>query len=46
MAPDPALYEACVRHHVAPEVHTIGDSVIPATIAEAVKAGHAVGRLL
>jgi 2-enoate reductase len=46
MAPDPALYGACVRQHVAPEVHTIGDSFIPATVAEAVKAGHAVGRLL
>jgi 2-enoate reductase len=46
MEPDPGFYEACLRHYVAPEVHNIGDSFAPATIAEAVKAGHAIGSLL
>ena len=46
MEPDPGLYEACLRQYVAPEVHNIGDSFAPATIAEAVKAGHAIGSLL
>jgi 2-enoate reductase len=46
MAPDPRLYEACLRQYVAPELHILGDAHAPATIAEAVKAGHAVGRLL
>jgi 2-enoate reductase len=46
MEPAPGFYEDCLRHHVAPEVHNIGDSSAPATIAEAVKSGHAIGRLL
>jgi len=46
MGPDPGSYKACLRHYVAPEVHNIGDSFVPATIAEAVKAGHAIGSLL
>ena len=46
MAPNPTLYEECVREHVALELHIIGDSFVPATVAEAVKAGHAVARLL
>ena len=46
MEPDHGFYEACLRNYVAPEVHNIGDSFAPATIAEAVKAGHAIGRLL
>jgi len=46
MAPEPGLYEACLRELVTPEVHVIGDALAPATIAEAVKAGDAIGRLL
>ena len=46
MAPDPSLYEACLREQVAPEVHNIGDALAPGTVAEAVKAGHAIGSLL
>ena len=46
MEPAPDFYEDCLRHFVAPEVHNIGDSFAPATIAEAVKAGHAIGSLL
>ena len=46
LAPDDALYEECLRLQAAPEIHNIGDSFRPATIAEAVKAGHAIGCLL
>jgi 2-enoate reductase len=46
MMPNPELYEACLREQVAPEVHMIGDALAPATVAEAVRAGHAIGRLL
>jgi 2-enoate reductase len=46
MAPDPSLYEAGLREQVAPEVHDTGDALAPATVAEAVKAGHAIGGLL
>jgi hypothetical protein len=46
MVPDTRLYESCLRQYVAPEVHILGDAHAPATIAEAVKAGHAIGRLL
>jgi 2-enoate reductase len=46
LAPDDALYEECLRVQAAPEIHHAGDSFRPATIAEAVKAGYAVGRLL
>jgi hypothetical protein len=46
MEPDAGFYEACLRHRVAQEAHNIGDSFAPATIAEAVKAGHAIGSLL
>jgi 2-enoate reductase len=46
MVPDTGLYEACLREQVAPEVHLIGDALAPATVAEAVKAGDAIGRLL
>ena len=43
---DDALYQACVRARVAPEIHHIGDSFRPATVHEATKAGHAVGRAI
>lgn len=43
---DEALYEACVRAHVAPEIHAIGDAFSPARIFEATKAGYAVGSRL
>jgi 2-enoate reductase len=46
LVPDDTLYEACLRARVAPEIHNIGDSFAPATIAEATKAAHAVGRAL
>ncbi|MEJ2209426.1 MAG: FAD-dependent oxidoreductase [Anaerolineae bacterium] len=44
MLPDDALYHACQGHGVAPEIHNAGDAFIPATIAQATKAGYALGR--
>ncbi|HQK15754.1 MAG TPA: NAD(P)/FAD-dependent oxidoreductase [Anaerolineae bacterium] len=44
--PDPALYEACVRLHAAPELHNIGDAFAPGNVFAATKAGYAVGRTL
>lgn len=46
MEPDTALYDACVAHHVAPEVHIAGDAFSPGRIFEATKAGYAIGRAL
>jgi len=46
MVPDDALYRACLEAQVAPELHNVGDSFIPATIAQAVKAGYAIGSSL
>jgi 2-enoate reductase len=43
LEPDDTLFRACLEAHVAPELHTAGDSFRPATIAQAVKAGYAVG---
>lgn len=43
LAPADALYEACVREQVAPEVYNVGDSFAPGRVFEAVKAGYAVG---
>jgi len=44
--PDDALYETCVRLHIAPELHNIGDAFAPGNIFAATKAGYAVGRTL
>jgi 2-enoate reductase len=46
MEPDDALYEACVRERVAPEIHNIGDSFAPGRIFDATKAGYALGSAL
>lgn len=46
MAPDPPLYEACLREYFAPEAHNIGDRFARATIVEAMRAGHAINNLL
>ncbi|HSR35022.1 MAG TPA: FAD-dependent oxidoreductase, partial [Anaerolineae bacterium] len=46
LEPDDALYEACLEVQAAPEIYNVGDSFSPATIAEAVKAGHAIGTAL
>ena len=46
LSPDYRLYEDCVRRHVAPELHTIGDAFTVAKVLEAVRAGHALGRRL
>jgi predicted NAD/FAD-dependent oxidoreductase len=43
---DDSLYQACLRAHVAPEIHAIGDAFAPGRILEATKAGYAVGRSL
>lgn len=44
MAPDDALYQACLRARVAPEIHNIGDSFAPASILEATRMGEMAGR--
>ena len=44
LVPDDALYHACQRRGVAPEIHNAGDAFLPATIAQATKAGYAIGR--
>lgn len=41
---DDALYHACRRQGVAPEIHIAGDAFTPATVAQATKAGYAIGR--
>jgi 2-enoate reductase len=46
LKPDDSLYRACLAGHVAPELHNSGDAFMPATIAQAVKAGYAVGSSL
>ncbi len=46
LKPDDALYEACVRERVAPEVHNLGDSFSVGRVFEAVKAGYRVGLAL
>ena len=46
LSPDYRLYEDCVRRHVAPELHNIGDSFTVAKVLEAVRAGYALGRRL
>jgi 2-enoate reductase len=43
---DDRLYEACVKEHVAPEIHNIGDSFCVGRVFEATKAGYAVGSML
>jgi 2-enoate reductase len=43
---DDALYQACVRARVAPEIHNVGDSFSPGDIHKATKAGAAIGRSL
>ena len=43
---DDALYKACVRERVSPEIYCIGDAFSPGRIFEATKAGYAVGRSL
>jgi 2-enoate reductase len=40
---DDSLYEACLREHIAPEIHNIGDSFSIGGVFEATKAGYAVG---
>ncbi len=44
--PDDALYYACLEARVAPEVYNIGDSVEPARVFEATRAGYELGRSL
>ena len=44
--PISGFHRVCLREQVAPEVHLVGDALAPATVAEAVRAGHAIGRLL
>ncbi|MBN1955972.1 MAG: FAD-dependent oxidoreductase, partial [Anaerolineae bacterium] len=44
MAPDDALYQACLRARVAPAIHNIGDAFAPASILEATRMGELVGR--
>lgn len=44
--PDDALYYACLEARVAPEVYNIGDSVKPARVFEATRAGYELGRSL
>jgi len=46
MEPDDTLYEACVKEHVAPEIHNVGDSFAPGQIFAATKAGYTLGRTL
>jgi 2-enoate reductase len=46
LIPDDSLYHACQCQRVAPEIHNAGDSFAPATIAQATKAGYALGRSL
>jgi 2-enoate reductase len=46
LKPDDSLYDACVREHVAPEVHNLGDSFAAGRVFEAVKAGYRVGLAL
>jgi NAD(P)H-nitrite reductase large subunit len=46
LRPDDALYDACVRGQVAPEVHNLGDSFAAGRVFEAVKAGYRVGLAL
>jgi len=43
---DDALYKACVRERVSPEIYCIGDAFSPGRIFEATKAGYAVGQSL
>jgi len=44
--PNDSLYRACMRQHVAPEIHNIGDSFRVARIFDATKAAYAVGSAL
>jgi 2-enoate reductase len=46
LKPDPALYEALVAAHAAPEIRILGDSFKIGRVVEAVKAGYLVGRSL
>ncbi len=46
LVPDDGLYHTCQREAIAPEIHNAGDSFAPATIAQATKAGYALGRSL
>jgi 2-enoate reductase len=46
LKPDDALYDACVKEHVAGEIHNIGDSFRVGGIFEATKAGYSIGSLL
>jgi 2-enoate reductase len=43
LAPASGLYEECVRRHVAPELHNIGDSFSVGRVREAVRAGYVLG---
>jgi 2-enoate reductase len=46
LKPASGLYEECVRRHVAPELHNIGDSFSVGRVREAVRAGYLLGRRL
>jgi 2-enoate reductase len=44
--PNDTLYYECVRQRLAAEIHNIGDSMNPAMVLEATKAGYALGTSL
>ncbi|MDF2530651.1 MAG: enoate reductase [Clostridia bacterium] len=44
--PEDSLFESCVRKHIAPEVHNLGDAFMVGRVLEAVKAGYALGTFI
>jgi len=46
MNPDNALYFDCTKHHVAAELHVIGDAFEPGMAWQATKAGYRIAMML